>query len=121
MTTKSDFENYKKIALKASFGLIFVLLILALLTKTNIIFGILIGASLSCMNIFVLANSFYKFFIKKLGAGTLSSCVLFFLLLSSAGFYIVLNLPSLALGFALGLASPLIIGSAIALFERPAK
>lgn len=119
MTSKNepwyqDLENYKNLAVKAALGLFVVLFILVIVTQNSLTIGLLIGSSLANINVFVLGRAFYDLLIRKVGGLALGKPLLFFLILSGVGLFLALFYPAFCLGFALGLASPLVLGAIIA-------
>ena len=121
MIIRNDLENYKKVALRAALFMFVILLILAFLTRSSVLIGVLIGSSLASINVFVLAIAAYNFLIKKINITALSWPLGFFLILCGVGFYLAINFPNLALGFAVGLTSPLVLASIIAYQEKTSK
>ena len=111
---RQDLENYKKCALRTSLGLLVLLFLLALMTRSSLIIGTLIGSSLANINVFVLGFAVYDLVFRKVGALALARPAGFFLILSGVGLFLALFHPTFCLGFALGLTSPLVLGAFIA-------
>jgi hypothetical protein len=119
MTILHDLQNYKHVALKGSLLVFVFLLCIYLFSKNYFFAGLLIGSTLANINIFVLAYAAYRYIIFNASFYALSISLLFFLFLVSVSGFIVFYYAHLALGFAVGLSSPLLIGALIALKKAP--
>ncbi|MCA9507560.1 MAG: hypothetical protein KC505_03955 [Myxococcales bacterium] len=83
------------------------------LIKTLI--GAMLGTLLASINVFALAYAFYFVAVKKSSKTVVLWPLLTFLILCGAALFLALNHNDYLLGFALGLCSPLIFATIIAL------
>lgn len=116
-----DLKSYIKKTIWSS-GTVIALLVAALIgsmimQKNHLmphLIGGLLGAFLASINIFALGYAFYALVIAKARRWVILWPLFSFLLMCLIAFVLVSYFPSHSLGFALGLTTPIIFGSVIA-------
>lgn len=125
---QADFKNYQKKSYWTCLALLaFIIsnIVIALSLNSELLIrlwlGCLVGVTVATINLLALAYAFYMLVIKKRRRLVLLVPIGTFLLMCSLAYLVVTYWLPYVMGFALGLASPLVFGAAVIfLSSKPA-